>query len=78
MASPSEVNQVSLTSKPLHTGMLDLYNSNGKLQQQWYYRKEAFANTPSVTIDGFSVKKEKEDRAKGCNFIQSVGMTLKL
>ncbi|KAI8578882.1 hypothetical protein K450DRAFT_244953 [Umbelopsis ramanniana AG] len=47
-------------------------------QQQWYYRKEALSNTPSITIDGFSVKKEKEDRAKGCNFIQSVGMTLKL
>lgn len=47
-------------------------------QQQWYYRKEALAHTPSVTIDGFSLKREREDRAKGCNFIQSVGMTLKL
>ncbi|CAM0139569.1 unnamed protein product [Umbelopsis sp. WA50703] len=45
---------------------------------QWYYRRDALVNTPSVANDGFTVKREREDRAKGCNFIQSVGMTLKL
>ncbi|ORX88330.1 cyclin-like protein [Basidiobolus meristosporus CBS 931.73] len=44
---------------------------------QWYFKKEELYKTPS-SFDGISYEKEIIDRAKGCNFILNVGMTLKL
>ncbi|KAL1921253.1 uncharacterized protein VTP21DRAFT_10969 [Calcarisporiella thermophila] len=43
----------------------------------WYFRREDLLKTPSA-LDGYSLEREKQERAKGCNFITSVSAVLKL
>ncbi|KAG2179931.1 hypothetical protein INT43_003718 [Umbelopsis isabellina] len=76
MASPTEASQVEYSFEIMQA--ISHAKESYTEWPQWYYRKDALVNTPSVANDGFTVKREREDRAKGCNFIQSVGMTLKL
>ncbi|KAK4953510.1 hypothetical protein LTR66_013628 [Elasticomyces elasticus] len=46
-------------------------------EAQWIYTEEELAHTPSVQ-DGMAPEKERELRWKGVNFIQQVGIMLKL
>ncbi|RUS23158.1 hypothetical protein BC937DRAFT_91845 [Endogone sp. FLAS-F59071] len=50
---------------------------NPNYSQQWYFKKEDLLRTPSIH-SGYTYEQEKIDRAKGCSFILTVGMTLKL
>jgi len=47
------------------------------ISSQWYYTKQDLLKTPSV-LDGYDLEREKVERLKGCTFINSVGMALKL
>ncbi|ORX79610.1 cyclin-like protein [Basidiobolus meristosporus CBS 931.73] len=44
---------------------------------QWYFKKEELERTPSIQ-DGTPFETELIERAKGCNFIVSVGRSLQL
>ncbi|KAK9704502.1 hypothetical protein K7432_010145 [Basidiobolus ranarum] len=44
---------------------------------QWYFKREEIEKTPSIQ-DGTPFEKELIERAKGCNFIVSVGRSLQL
>jgi protein BUR2 len=46
-------------------------------EKQWIFTEEEFFRTPSA-IDGLPIEKERENRAKGVNFIIQVGIMLKL
>lgn len=46
-------------------------------EKQWIFTEEEFLRTPSA-IDGLPPEKERENRAKGVNFIIQVGIMLKL
>lgn len=46
-------------------------------EKQWIFTEEEFLRTPSA-IDGLPIEKERENRAKGVNFIIQVGIMLRL
>lgn len=44
---------------------------------QWYFTLDELSRTPSA-LDGMPLEKERENRAKGVNFITQVGIMLRL
>ncbi|RUP52422.1 hypothetical protein BC936DRAFT_141958 [Jimgerdemannia flammicorona] len=64
------------TSPPVRTTMSQPASSPA--HSQWYFKKDDLLRTPSALQHNIPFENEKLDRAKGCTFILTVGMALKL
>ncbi|KAL1919465.1 uncharacterized protein VTP21DRAFT_2158 [Calcarisporiella thermophila] len=57
--------------------MVGSHTTRDPQRDKWLFPHEALSRTPS-SRDGYSLDREKRDRAKGCNFINNVGLALKM